>query len=190
MVSRLVLAMTGLSLIASMILVPPSQAQQSSQVCFNKQLPLAQCNMFKHDSPPIGSVYAMNVFGVAFTAREHKPERMSVHLEMNVTGVTGSQLKTVHLGITSGVLKINGNSYSLTRGSGTEVAGYVNLKASSKDGRVFLMASSSVIGSLPVTTSEGSAGLTHARAEKSVTLQILIENLFVDKFSGNMSRKA
>jgi len=174
-----------------MLVVPAlEQALAFSERCFQNKLPLSDCNFYQHRAPPIGSVYVINVSGPALTPAQKIAEPMSAKIQLNVTGVKGKVLKIVSLKVVKGDLKIGYDTYSLSKGTATLMAGYLNIRATNLDGTKILTVYAALTQPLPIWKGEHPVDVSHAGGEKSITIKIITESWFLNNFSGNIGRIA
>ncbi len=195
--SRQLLPVIGLSLVLSIMLVPSLEhAFAPHEKCFETKKStnekFTECNLIQPRIPPIGSVYVINLSGVASLPTTGMVKPASVHLELNVTGVKTTGTKTVFLTVVKGDLKLGDDTYSLTKGSVSIPRDRVNIKASTADGLKILTVLAALTDILPVSKSDEPVGLVPESAHdaKSADIKIALQKWFIDKFDGNISRIA
>ncbi len=192
--SRQSLTVIGLSLVLSMMLVPSFEhAFAPHEKCFESKKSInekfSECNLIQPKIPPIGSVYVVNVYGAAFIPTGNIIKPASVHLESNVTAVKTTNIKAVYLTLIKGNLTVGHDTYSLSTGSVTIRAGYVNIWASSEDGMQNLIVLATLTESLPISKSAKPVGLLHATAERSADIKIIADHWLLNNFKGDIGRK-
>ncbi len=193
--SRQSLTVIGLSLVLSIMLVPSfEQAFAPHEKCFESKKSInekfAECNLIQPKIPHIGTLYVVNVFGAGFIPTGNIIKLASAQLELNVTSVKTTNIKAVYLTLIKGNLTVGHDTYSLSTGSVTVIAGYVNIKASSEDGMKILTVYATLVQSLPIAKSDKPVGLLHARAENSADIVIIADHWFLNNFKGNIGRMA
>lgn len=193
--SRQLLPVIGLSLVLSIMLVPSLEhAFAPHEKCFESKKSInekfAECNLIQPKIPHIGTLYVVNVFGAGFIPTGNIIKLASAQLELNVTSVKTTNIKAVYLTLIKGNLTVGHDTYSLSTGSVTVIAGYVNIKASSEDGMKILTVYATLVQSLPIAKSDKPVGLLHARAENSADIVIIADHWFLNNFKGNIGRMA
>ncbi len=193
--SKQLLTVMGLSLVLSIMLVPSFEhAFAPHEKCFESKKSInekfTECNLIQPRIPHIGTVYVVNVLGTAFIPTGNIIKPVSVQLELNVTGFKTTNIKAVYLTLIKGDLKVGDDTYSLSTGSVTVSAGYVNIKASSEDGMKSLTVFATLAESLPIKQSEKPVGLLHAKSERSVEIKIIGDSWVINNFKGHIGRMA
>lgn len=191
--SRLLLSIIGLTLVSSMLLVPSFEQVFAYSA-------LTTPNRYESKPPPIGSVYVVNLSGSAHLLTKGVTIPVSAQLTLNVTKVTTvnancsdciyKSVSTVYLKLVSGDLKVGNAKFSLTSGSSTIIYTNTKIKVSSSDGSITLTIFGSLTGSLPQSKSGKPVGLVHASGEKSADIKIKLDDWFLDRFGGNISKIA
>lgn len=178
--SRQLLTLVAVSLVLSMLLVPMfGQAfanDREKKIEYNPRF------------PPIGSVYAVNLYGIANIPMQGVSAPVSAYLELKVTNIKSWGVPTISLTLTNGSFTLGDDTYSLTRGTTLIVpVNRIDMKESSEDGLKILTALAALTRPLPISTSDATVDLVPAVYIKPANIQIKTQNWFIDYFTGNIS---
>lgn len=146
-------------------------------------------NAFVAKLPPKGSVYAIDLVGQAKIPGKGMVKQASADIELKVVNVKSTGIPTAFLQLTSGKFSLGNDVYTLEKGTATIQANKVNIKATSKDGTKILTVTATLVGSLPVSTTEGPVKLVPGQDRKSASIQIFATKWLV-QLGGSISRTA
>lgn len=178
--SRQLLTLVAVSLVLSMLLVPMfGQAfanDPGKKIEYNPKF------------PPLGSVYAVKLYGIANIPMQGISTPVSAYLELKVTNIKSWGVPTISLALINGNLALGDETYSLTRGTTLIVpVNSINMKESSEDGLKILTALAALTRPLPISTSDATVDLVPAVYNDPANIQIKTQNWFIDYFTGNIS---
>jgi hypothetical protein len=138
--------------------------------------------------PPLGAVYALNIYGDGHIAGTDIFAPVSMNLEYEVIGVKTSGIPIVTLELVEGTLNIGDQNYTLVNG-GSYIGPVhrVNVKDRTDDGLTTIIAYAAMVSPLPLSIDKP-VEVVPAIYHSPARIQVYLDYWVIDYFTGDITR--
>ncbi len=143
---------------------------------------------FPKGMPKVGTSYDISFSGSASIPATDIVKPASVHLFLNITAIKTGGVPQVSLTLIKGSATIGDNTYLFTNGQTTiKPVSNVDIQGYSEDRTNVLTAFASLMGRLPLSTSDPSSDIGPSKSRQTVTILVDNKSWVINYFSGSMS---